>query len=205
MAAVCVWPLFVAQAADALRGSPVRVATVVNFPDGGEDAAAAEAETRAARHDGADEIDLVLPYRAVLRGDMRAARAVVDRVRAATGDGLLKLILETGETRRPGDHRGGEPARPPGRRRLPEDLDRQEPGLGDAGGRRRHARVAPRGSPGRGLKVSGGLRRVEDAALYLALADRAMGPGWATPSTLRLGASSLHAALLAALDTGDPA
>ncbi|WP_298965523.1 deoxyribose-phosphate aldolase [uncultured Methylobacterium sp.] len=205
VAAVCVWPRFVAQAADALRGSPVRVATVVNFPEGGEDAAAAEAETRAARSDGADEIDLVLPYRAVLRGDPDTARAVVTRVRAATGDGLLKLILETGELADPGiiaaasrlgldagadflkTSTGKSPVSA-----TPEAADIMLAAL----------REAP---PGRGLKVSGGLRRVEDAALYLALADRAMGPGWATPATVRLGASSLHAALLAALDTGDPA
>ncbi|WP_187371437.1 hypothetical protein [Methylobacterium oryzihabitans] len=36
-------------------------------------------------------------------------------------------------------------------------------------------------------------------------AGRAMGPDRAAPATVRLGASSLHAALLAALDTGDPA
>ncbi len=42
-----------------------------------------------------------------------------------------------------------------------------------------------------GLKVSGGLRRVEDAARYLALADRIMGPDWVRPNTFRIGASSL--------------
>ena len=37
VAAVCVWPQFVHQASLALKGSSVRVATVVNFPAGGED------------------------------------------------------------------------------------------------------------------------------------------------------------------------
>jgi deoxyribose-phosphate aldolase len=50
-----------------------------------------------------------------------------------------------------------------------------------------------------GLKPSGGIRSVDDAAIYLALADAAMGPTWATPSTFRFGASGLLDALLAEL------
>ena len=48
VAAVCVHPRFVALSKAALAGTGVRVATVVNFPAGGTDVAAAEAETRAA-------------------------------------------------------------------------------------------------------------------------------------------------------------
>jgi deoxyribose-phosphate aldolase len=50
-----------------------------------------------------------------------------------------------------------------------------------------------------GLKVSGGIRTVDDARAYLELADRIMGPGWATPATFRFGASSLLDALEATL------
>jgi deoxyribose-phosphate aldolase len=42
-----------------------------------------------------------------------------------------------------------------------------------------------------GFKVSGGVRRLEDAALYLALADEILGAGWATPAHFRIGASAL--------------
>ncbi len=96
VAAVCVWPRFVPQAAQALAGCGVRIATVVNFPEGGEDVAGTLAETRATLADGAGEIDLVLPYRALQRGDAEAARAMVASVREACGDKLLKVILETG-------------------------------------------------------------------------------------------------------------
>jgi deoxyribose-phosphate aldolase len=51
-----------------------------------------------------------------------------------------------------------------------------------------------------GLKVSGGIRTVADAALYLELADRIMGATWATPKTFRIGASSVYDALIAALE-----
>ena len=47
----------------------VRIATVVNFPAGGEDLERVLDDMGEALGDGADEIDLVLPYRAFLRGD----------------------------------------------------------------------------------------------------------------------------------------
>ena len=46
-----------------------------------------------------------------------------------------------------------------------------------------------------GFKASGGIRTLADAATYLELADRIMGPEWATPATFRFGASALLDAL----------
>ena len=57
-------------------------------------------------------------------------------------------------------------------------------------------RAAPRPV---GLKPSGGIRTLERAGVYVGLADQVMGPGWATPATFRLGASSLLADVLARL------
>ena len=51
-----------------------------------------------------------------------------------------------------------------------------------------------------GLKPAGGVRTTADAATYLALCDRLMGEGWATPARFRIGASGVLAALLATLD-----
>ena len=66
-AALCVWPRFVAQAR---AGAPagVRVAGVANFPHGSSDVAAAVADARAIVAAGGDEVDLVLPWRALLGG-----------------------------------------------------------------------------------------------------------------------------------------
>jgi len=55
-----------------------------------------------------------------------------------------------------------------------------------------------------GLKVSGGIRTLADAAAYLDLADRIMGSGWATPKTFRIGASGLYDDLIAVVE-GRPA
>ncbi len=61
VAAICVWPSFVAQGARALAASGIRIATVINFPEGGEDAARAADDAAEAFRDGAGEIDLVCP------------------------------------------------------------------------------------------------------------------------------------------------
>jgi hypothetical protein len=58
-AAVCVWPRFVNLCASILRGTSIKVATVVNFPHGGTDVTNVVATTIAVLDAGADEIDLV--------------------------------------------------------------------------------------------------------------------------------------------------
>ncbi|GAB6842209.1 deoxyribose-phosphate aldolase [Methylorubrum rhodinum] len=193
VAAVCVWPRFVAQAAQALAGSGVRIATVVNFPEGSEDVAGTVAETRAALADGADEIDLVLPYRAFLRGDADAARAMVASVREACGEKLLKVILETGMLPDAGTvARASRLALEAGADFLKTSTGKTPVSATPEAAEAMLFTIRDRdGARPVGLKVSGGLRRVEDAARYLALADRIMGPVWASPDTFRIGASAL--------------
>ena len=65
-AAVCIYPRFIPIARKTLneQGTPdIRIATVTNFPHGNDDIAIALAETRAAIAYGADEVDVVFPYR----------------------------------------------------------------------------------------------------------------------------------------------
>lgn len=196
VAAICVWPQHVRQGALALAGSAVRVATVVNFPAGGEDVARTAEDTVEAVGDGAHEIDLVLPYRAFLRGDVALARDMVEAVRGACPKSLLKVILETGELETP------EAIAAAGTLALEGGADFLKTSTGKSPVSATPAAASVllgvlKAVPGRkgGLKVSGGLRRIEDAATYLALADAAMGEGWATPETFRFGASSLYGLL----------
>lgn len=204
VAAVCVWPQFVSHCGRALSGGPVRIATVVNFPAGGEDVERAVEDAGEAIGDGADEIDLVLPYRAFLRGDEATARDMVEAVRDVCAKTVLKVILETGTLETP------ERIAAAGRLALAAGADflKTSTGKSPVSATPQAAEAlldvlrAHDGRPA-GLKVSGGLRRIEDAAAYLALADRIMGPGWASPKTFRFGASSLFAVLRAA--AGAPA
>ena len=203
VAAVCVWPQFVPQAARALAGGPVRIATVINFPAGGEDVDRAVDDTAETLRDGAHEIDLVLPYRAFLRGDADRARDMIEAVRATGTGACLKVILETGELRAQAAIAAAS------RLALAAGADFIKTSTGkspvSATPEAAEAMLAAIREAGRGgLKISGGLRTIADAAAYLALADRIMGPDWARPDTFRLGASSLYAALIAARDAGMP-
>lgn len=199
VAAVCVWPRFVTRARELLQGSTIRVATVVNFPYGAEYVARTVDETRLAIADGADEIDLVMPYRAFAEGRADAAARMVDAVRKACGDALLKVILETGMLREPPlIRRAADLA-------ISEGADFVKTSTGkvevNATPDAALAMLASIASTRRqvGLKPAGGIRTLADARAYLELADAAMGDGWARPETFRLGASSLLGALTVAL------
>lgn len=206
-AAVCVWPDFVDAAVDALIGSTVEIATVVNFPTGDERIFSVVGQTERALADGATEIDLVLPYRAFLAGRIGHAAAMVGAVRATTGGrARLKVILETGE--------------------LPDlDAVRAAAELAVAEGadfiKTSTGKAAVSATPDAvttmlqviaaadrpvGIKPSGGISGADDAERYIGLAEAAMGSGWVGPATFRFGASSLLAALLdaAGLDDEEP-
>jgi len=201
VAAICVWPHFVAQGARALKGSGIRVATVINFPAGGEDCARATDDTAEALRDGADEIDLVLPYRAFLRGDAETARDMVEAVRDTCGAAILKVILETGELADPDViRRASRLALEAGADFLKTSTGKSPVSATPKAAEAMLIEIQASARPA-GLKISGGLRSVADAATYLALADRIMGPDWVGPKTFRLGASSLFGALMQARES----
>ena len=145
-------------------------------------------ETAAAVAAGADEVDVVAPIAAMLDGDIGLVGELVEACRAAAGPGItLKLILETGVPARARPDHGRGPRRGDGRRRLPQDLDRQGRGRRHAGGGGGPAGGdAARPAAGSGFKAAGGIRTAADAAGYLHLADAIMGPDWASPAHLPL-------------------
>ncbi len=199
-AAVCVWPRFVNLCASILRGTSIKVATVVNFPHGGTDVADVVATTIAALDAGADEIDLVLPYQSMIIGDEAQVLSMLQAVREVVhAPAHLKVILETGELINPERiRRASELAiksgadfikTSTGKTKIsatPEAVTTMLQVIRDSG------RLV-------GLKPSGGIRTVADAQQYLDLADAIMGPQWATPQTFRFGASGLIDAVEAEL------
>lgn len=96
VAAVCVWPRL-AAAARAAAPSGVAVAAVANFPAGATDVEAAVRETGQIVQAGADEVDLVLPWRSLAAGQSAEAARLVAAVRRACAGLRLKLIIESGE------------------------------------------------------------------------------------------------------------
>ncbi|MGQ7792093.1 deoxyribose-phosphate aldolase [Faunimonas sp. B44] len=199
VAAVCVWPRFVARAKQRLDGAPVSVSAVVNFPEGRDDVDAAVGEAAAVVEAGADEIDMVMAWRLV-GSEPQKAEAQIVRVGEAIGpDVILKVILETGELKEERlIRRAAEIAA-----RAGADFIKTSTGTVPVNATPEAARVMmaviAEYAGDLGFKAAGGMRTVEEAAVYLQLADEILGPDWATPDRFRFGASALLDALLAAL------
>ncbi len=208
VAAVCVYPRFAMLARHALNGPGVRVATVANFPDGAPDVEAAVQETRAAIADGADEVDVVFPYRALLSGDSLLGRELVAACKVACGErGRLKVILETGAL---ADRQmiadACRLAIAGNADFLKTSTGKRQPGATPEAAEVMLAAIADAQREGRrvGFKAAGGVRTAAQAATYLSLADRMLGADWATPDTFRFGASALIDDLLRQLGDTSP-
>ncbi len=94
-ASVCVNPSYVALAAQVLRGSGVKVCTVIGFPLGSTTPTVKAVEARDAIANGAEEIDMVLNVGALKSGNDAAVYEDIRAVREATRGRVLKVILET--------------------------------------------------------------------------------------------------------------
>ena len=196
VAAVCVYPNFVAAAKRALAGSGVKVASVATgFPAGQVPLAVKLDETRRAVEAGADEIDMVIDRGAFLAGELGKVYDEIAQVKAACGPAHLKVILETGEL-------------------STYDHVRRASWLAmQAGGdfiKTSTGKIQPAATPGVvlvmleairdfhdatgkviGMKPAGGIRTAKQAIQYLVLVNETLGERWLDPDLFRLGASSL--------------
>ncbi len=198
VAAVCVWPHWVSLCAHQLAETPIAVATVVNFPHGRFSADAVLAETTQALTDGADEIDLVMPYAALKSGETEAAEDLVGAVAECCHavDARLKVIIESGELRDPrlirqasrlalrngADFLKTSTGKVPVNATLPAaDIMLQV--IAEQG-------PTENGAPA-GFKAAGGIGNLAQARAYLLLARNRMGTDFIQPAHFRFGASSL--------------
>lgn len=94
-ASVCVNPVHVPLAAALLRGSGVKVCTVVGFPLGATSHKAKAAEAARAVADGAEEVDMVVDICAVKERRPRDVEDDVSLVVNAAAPAIVKVILET--------------------------------------------------------------------------------------------------------------
>jgi len=202
-AAICIYPRFIPLARKTLKSQEtphVKIATVTNFPHGNDDLDIALAETQAAVAYGADEVDLVFPYKALMNGNENIGFDMVKVCKKACGDSAkLKVIIESGELK------------------SPELIQKASEICISAGAdfiKTSTGKVAVNATPEAakimleviknkntdvGFKPAGGVKNAEDAAIYLNLASETLGAEWADADHFRFGASSLLSSLLATL------
>ena len=196
VAAVCVYSDLVPTAVNALRGSPVAVASVATaFPSGRASLATKLSDVREAVASGAGEIDMVIDRGAFLAGRYLQVLDEIVAVKAACATAHLKVILETGEL-------------------VTLDNVRRASWLALlAGGdfvKTSTGKVSPAATPPvalvmlqavrdfaaatgdvRGVKLAGGIRSSKDAVRYLVMVNEVAGDRWLGPDLFRFGASSL--------------
>jgi len=93
---VCVNPYFVPLVASELKGSEVKVTSVIGFPLGASTTFIKAAEAKKAVEDGANEIDMVINVSALKDGKYDFVKSdIAAVVEAIKGNAILKVILET--------------------------------------------------------------------------------------------------------------
>ncbi|MBM3469320.1 MAG: deoxyribose-phosphate aldolase [Armatimonadetes bacterium] len=161
---VVVKPVHVALARRLLEGTGIRVVSVIGFPHGNSTPEVKALEVSAAIRDGADEVDVVVNVGALCEGRWEPVAEELRAVVAASGGSPVKVILETAL--------------------LTDAVKVRACGLADASGAayvktstgfgRAGATVADvallRGNVGSGVgvKASGGIRTLADAAAMIA-------------------------------------
>ncbi|MDM4765521.1 deoxyribose-phosphate aldolase [Pelomonas sp. SE-A7] len=191
VAAVCVWPRFVAQARSLLPKT-IKVAAVADFPDGALDVPRALADVEAIAQAGGDEVDVVLPYKALIAGQVTEVAEFLAEVRHASRPLTLKVIIESGELKTP------ELIAQATRLSLAAGADFIKTSTGKSAvsatldaARVMLQEIKASGLANAGFKASGGIRTVADAAAYLALAAEKLGAEAVQPGRFRFGASGL--------------
>jgi deoxyribose-phosphate aldolase len=93
---VCVGPTYVRRAASALKGTGVKVCTVVGFPLGYDRPGVKLVETNLAIDDGADEIDMVMNMAAFKSGELDLVSAEIGEIadHCRNRGKVLKVIIE---------------------------------------------------------------------------------------------------------------
>lgn len=98
VAAVCVYPSMVSIAREALKESPIKIASVSTaFPSGQAPFEVKKLDTQFAIDSGADEIDMVISRGKFLAGEHNFVFDEIAAIKEICGSKRLKVILETGE------------------------------------------------------------------------------------------------------------
>lgn len=196
VAAICIYPGFIPQAADLLSDTDVLLATVAGgFPGGDTPTALKVEEVRAAQKLGAEEIDMVMNYSLFLEGKYEAVADDIAAVKSVCRDIDLKVILETGKLGSFDNIRkASEIAIEAGADFLKTSTGKTEPAA-TLEALLVMSEVVKEYYEQTGiiigLKPAGGIREPIQAFQYLSIVYHILGGQWLSPEFFRIGASQL--------------
>jgi deoxyribose-phosphate aldolase len=198
VAALCIYPRFIAGAKEALAGSGIPVAVVsAGFPSGLSPFATRVADIKQCVAEGADEIDIVITREYVLTGNWQALYDEVRGFKDACGEVPMKSIIATGDLKT---------LRNVGRASwvaMMAGSDFIKTSTGKEGVNATlpaaltmvRAIRAYREMTGHtvGFKPAGGISTAKDALAFQFVMKEELGNDWLQPGLFRIGASSLLA------------
>jgi deoxyribose-phosphate aldolase len=201
-AGVAVLPEMVEVAAEALADSPVRVVCATGgFPEGTLDVVRRQPQVKKALRLGAQEIDTVLNWRALLNDDEATAFEEIAGLKKWMGEGKLKVIIESGAL---GSEvmvrKATEVAILAGADFVKTSTGTVEPGATQEAAQVMMVAIQEHyAKTGKmiGIKISGGIRDSVQVVDYMSTLIGTLGFAWLSPATFRFGASDLLDDLLA--------
>ena len=171
-ASVCVNPNWVSLCRELLRGSGVKVCTVIGFPLGAHLPDIKAYETKRAIEQGAEEVDMVINIGALKSRDYALVEQDIRGVVAAAGGrALVKVILETALLTRDEKVMGSTLAKAAG-----ADFVKTSTGFAGGGATVEDVQLMRETvGPEMGVKASGGVRTKEDAEKMVAAGATRLG------------------------------
>ncbi len=168
-ASVCINPNYVKLAKELLKGTDVKVCTVIGFPLGANTPSVKAFEAHEAVLNGADEIDMVQNVTMVKEHDWKYIENEVSEVKKACDGRLLKVILETCFLDKDEIRESSLAAM-----RGNADFVKTSTGFGKGGAKVEDVKIMREAvGPNKGVKASGGIHTYEEAkALVEAGASR---------------------------------
>lgn len=162
-ASVCINPTWVSYAAKALEGTDIKVCTVIGFPLGATTSAVKAFETKDAISHGADEVDMVINIGQAKSGHFAFVEEDIRAVVEASGDKLVKVIIETCLLTDKEKVKACQAAVAAG-----ADFVKTSTGFSTAGARLDDVRLMRQTvGPDVGVKAAGGTRSLEDAQAFI--------------------------------------
>ncbi|MCB4986696.1 deoxyribose-phosphate aldolase, partial [Streptococcus mutans] len=162
-ASVCINPTWVSYAAKALEGTDIKVCTVIGFPLGATTSAVKAFETKDAISHGADEVDMVINIGQAKSGHFAFVEEDIRAVVEASGDKLVKVIIETCLLTDKEKIKACQAAVAAG-----ADFVKTSTGFSIAGAKLEDVRLMRQTvGPDVGVKAAGGTRSLEDAQAFI--------------------------------------
>ncbi len=163
-ASVCVNPCFVKLVAEELKGTEVKICTVIGFPLGANQPEVKAFEATKAVEAGAQEIDMVINIGALKAGRPDYIEKEIKMVVEASKPALVKVIIETCYLTDAEKQQACEAAK-----RAGAHFVKTSTGFGTAGAKLEDVRLMRQTvGEGMGVKASGGVKSLKDAEAFIA-------------------------------------